>query len=190
MHARIAAKQATLLTRNGLDWTDNYPAIASAFAALKCRRAYLDGELCAVRPDGTTTFAGLQGEGITPATPVYFAFCLLHLDAEDLIRLPLLERKAKLETLLRRPRRHRHDGFRVARAREKATAARDRQNASRGAAAEKQPRQATRAFARALGQPETRRRSHLSDLGGRRLLRHVVYQGLREDKARRTTSGA
>jgi bifunctional non-homologous end joining protein LigD len=37
-----------------------------------------------------------------PATLVYFAFDLLHLEGEDLTRLPLLERKAKLETLLRR----------------------------------------------------------------------------------------
>jgi DNA ligase D-like protein (predicted ligase) len=101
MHARIAAKQAMLLTRNGLDWTAKYPAIATALAALKCRQAYIDGELCAVRPEGTTTFAGLQGHWATPATLVYFAFDLLHLDGEDLARLPLLERKAKLETLLR-----------------------------------------------------------------------------------------
>jgi DNA ligase D-like protein (predicted ligase) len=102
MHARVAAKQAILLTRNGLDWTDKYPAIATALAALKCRQTYIDGELCAVRPDGTTSFAGLQGHGQTPATLVFFAFDLLHLDGEDLTRLPLLERKAKLETLLRR----------------------------------------------------------------------------------------
>src|ERR1700722_13148221 len=89
MHARIAAKQAMLLTRNGLDWTAKYPAIATALAALKCRQAYIYGELSAVRPEGTTTFAGLQGHWATPATLVYFAFDLLHLDGEDLARLPL-----------------------------------------------------------------------------------------------------
>jgi ATP-dependent DNA ligase len=31
---------------------------------------------------------------------VYFAFDLLHFDGEDLMRLPLLERKARLEALL------------------------------------------------------------------------------------------
>ena len=104
MHARIVGKQAILLTRNGLDWTAKYPSIATALAALKCRQAYIDGELCAVRPDGTTTFAGLQGHGQTPAALAYFVFDLLHLDGEDLTKLPLLERKAKLETLLRRAR--------------------------------------------------------------------------------------
>jgi DNA ligase D-like protein (predicted ligase) len=100
MHARIVAGAASLLTRNGLDWTAKYPAIAAAFGALKCRRAYLDGELCAVRPDGTTSFSALQAHADVQADLVYFAFDLLHLDGEDLAGLPLLKRKAPLETLL------------------------------------------------------------------------------------------
>ena len=101
MHAPIAAKQAVLLTRSGLDWTDKYQEMAAGLATLKCRQAYLDGELCAVRPDGTTSFANLQRHGQIPAFLVYFVFDLLHLDGEDLTALPLLERKARLETLLR-----------------------------------------------------------------------------------------
>jgi ATP-dependent DNA ligase len=60
MHARIVQGAAALLTRNGLDWTAKYPAIATAIGALNYRQAYLDGELCAVRPDGTTSFSALQ----------------------------------------------------------------------------------------------------------------------------------
>jgi ATP-dependent DNA ligase len=100
MHTRIVKGRAALLTRNGLDWTAKYPHIAAAIGALNCRQAYVDGELCAVLPDGTTSFAGLQGHGDAPAELVYFAFDLLHLDGEDLMRLPLLERKARLEALL------------------------------------------------------------------------------------------
>src|SRR5271156_1786524 len=100
MHARIVSGAAALLTRNGLDWTAKYPDIAAAIGALKCHQAYLDGELCAVRPDGTTSFSALQGHGDTPAELVYFAFDLLHLDGEDLAPLPLIERKARLEALL------------------------------------------------------------------------------------------
>ena len=92
--------QASLLTRNRLDWTDKYPQIASALRGLNCRQAYLDGELCAVQEDGTTSFAVLQGHGETPANLVYFAFDLLHLDGDDLSRLPLLDRKAALGALL------------------------------------------------------------------------------------------
>ena len=62
-------------------------------------QAYLDGELCAVLPDGTTSFSALQGHGDAPAELVYFAFDLLHLDGENLARLPLLERKGRLEAL-------------------------------------------------------------------------------------------
>jgi hypothetical protein len=49
-----------LLTRTGLDWTHKYPAIASALSSLPAAQAYLDGELCGVRPDGTTSFSMIQ----------------------------------------------------------------------------------------------------------------------------------
>jgi DNA ligase D-like protein (predicted ligase) len=100
MHARIAGGAASLLTRTGLDWSAKYPEVAAPIGALECRQAYVDGELCAVMPDGTTSFAALQGHGDAPADLAYFAFDLLHLDGEDLIGLPLLGRKARLEALL------------------------------------------------------------------------------------------
>jgi DNA ligase D-like protein (predicted ligase) len=103
MHARIVGGAASLLTRTGLDWSAKYPEVAAANGALECRQAYVDGELCAVVPDGTTSFAALQGHGDAPADLVYFAFDLLHLDGEDLTLLPLLERKARLEVLLAKP---------------------------------------------------------------------------------------
>ena len=103
MHARIEGGAATLLTRNGLDWTAKYPGIARALGALDCRNAYLDGELCAVRPDGTTSFSALQAASGVSADLVYFAFDLLYVDGEDLMRRPLLERKARLEAMLNDP---------------------------------------------------------------------------------------
>jgi ATP-dependent DNA ligase len=63
MHARIVGGAVTLLTRNGLNWTAKYPEIARALGALECRNAYLDGELCAVQPGGTTSFSALQAAG-------------------------------------------------------------------------------------------------------------------------------
>jgi ATP-dependent DNA ligase len=39
-----------LLTHTGVDWTHKYPAVASAVSALGATEAYLDGELCGVRP--------------------------------------------------------------------------------------------------------------------------------------------
>ena len=53
MHARLERGAVRLLTHNGLDWTRKYSAIAAAVEALPARQAYLDGELCGVRPDGS-----------------------------------------------------------------------------------------------------------------------------------------
>jgi hypothetical protein len=63
-----------------------------------CRRRALRG--AAGRHD---VILGLAGHGDKPGELAYFAFDLLHLDCEDLTRLPLLERKARLEALLSGP---------------------------------------------------------------------------------------
>ena len=51
MHARLDRGSIQLLTRTGLDWTHKYPSIAAALTVLPANQAYLDGELCGVRPD-------------------------------------------------------------------------------------------------------------------------------------------
>jgi len=73
-----------LLTRTGLDWTHKYPAIASALSSLPAAQAYLDGELCGVRPDGTTSFSMIQAasDAGNDDALVYFFFDLLYLDGE------------------------------------------------------------------------------------------------------------
>src|ERR1700736_2473634 len=102
IHARLIRGEARLLTRTGLDWTDRYEATAKAVSALAMESAYLDGELCAVRPDGTTAFSEMQAatdEGRT-TNLVYFVFDLLFLDGKKLVELPLLERKERLKALV------------------------------------------------------------------------------------------
>src|SRR5271169_160252 len=102
MHARLDHGAVRLLTRTGLDWTHKYPAIAAAVASLGATQAYLDGELCGVRPDGTTSFSMIQlaSDSGNAAALVFFLFDLLHLDGEDVCPLPLIERKARLAALL------------------------------------------------------------------------------------------
>ena len=102
MHARLDAGRAQILTRRGNDWTGKYPAIARSIAGLPAQNAYLDGELCGVLPDGRTAFNLIQnatdtGEG----SLVLFLFDLLFLDGENLMALPLVERKARLASLLK-----------------------------------------------------------------------------------------
>ena len=60
MHARLDRGAVRLLTRTGLDWTHKYPGIAATVSSLPARQAYLDGELCGVRPDGSTSFSLIQ----------------------------------------------------------------------------------------------------------------------------------
>jgi bifunctional non-homologous end joining protein LigD len=101
MHARLDAGRAQILTRRGNDWTDKYPAIAKAIAGLPAQNAYLDGELCGVLPDGRTAFNLIQNATDTgQGALVLFLFDLLHLDGEDLTALLLVERKARLASLL------------------------------------------------------------------------------------------
>lgn len=99
-----------LRSRNQLDWTHTFPAVTAALQALDLSSSVLDGELCFVKPDGTTSFQELQRvlprggyKGTPPveqARLVFYLFDLLFHDGEDLRALPLLERKSRLRALL------------------------------------------------------------------------------------------
>jgi bifunctional non-homologous end joining protein LigD len=104
MHARLDGGNNRLLTRTGLEWSGKYPAIAAALNTIPARQAYLEGELCGVRPDGVTSFALIQNAADRRggADPAYFAFDLLSFDSIDLMPLPLADRKARLAILLER----------------------------------------------------------------------------------------
>jgi DNA ligase D-like protein (predicted ligase) len=104
MHARLDGGRIQLLTRTGLDWSQRYRFTIEALRALPVKSAYLDGELCAVRPDGVPVFSRLQAamdEGRTNDL-ILFVFDLLHLDGEDTTKLPLIERKERLRPLFAR----------------------------------------------------------------------------------------
>jgi len=102
LHARIEGNDIRLLTRTGLDWSKRYQATLAALGRLRLRSAYFDGELCALKPDGTPSFAALQAamDNRTTDALVYFVFDLLFLDGEDLREAPLRARKRKLQALL------------------------------------------------------------------------------------------
>jgi ATP-dependent DNA ligase len=102
MHGRLDRSAVRLLTRTGLDWTHKYPAIVAAVASLGARQAYLDGDLCGVRPDGFTSFSMIQLASDTgnAAALAFFLFDLLYIDGEDVSARPQIERKARLAALL------------------------------------------------------------------------------------------
>jgi bifunctional non-homologous end joining protein LigD len=97
----VGGGEARAYTRSGLDWSDRFPSILSEARKLKVRSALIDGEAVVTDDQGRSSFQALQNalKG-APASIDYYAFDLLQLDGEDLTRVPLLERKEKLETIL------------------------------------------------------------------------------------------
>lgn len=88
-----------LLSRNKLDLSDDYPAVADALARQE-GDFILDGEVAAVQ-DGRTSFSLLQ-QARRGGVPIrYFVFDILFSDGADLRRLPLVERKTRLGKTIR-----------------------------------------------------------------------------------------
>ena len=101
---RIENGKVRLLTRNGLDWTAKFPALARAMAELSVDSAIIDGEVVALAPDGTTSFADLQDRIARGRTDelVFYAFDLLYRDGYDLTGAVLEDRKAALAEVVPR----------------------------------------------------------------------------------------
>jgi bifunctional non-homologous end joining protein LigD len=106
LQLRVENGKACLLTRKGLDWTAKFPTITKAAAGLP--DSIIDGEVCALDHNGAPDFAALQAalsDGKTEPL-IFFAFDLLFQGNEDLRRLPLSARKARLQKLLARHDSH------------------------------------------------------------------------------------
>ncbi|MGE5270799.1 MAG: DNA ligase D [Thiohalocapsa sp.] len=100
--ARIEPDTVRLITRNGLDWTGKFPALADALGDLPVDTALVDGEVVALLPDGTTDFGKLQdaiARGVTGGL-VFYAFDLLYCDGYDLTPVVLEDRKRALAELI------------------------------------------------------------------------------------------
>jgi bifunctional non-homologous end joining protein LigD len=100
--ARLEHGSVRLLSRNGKDWTNRFPAVAALLTGLPVTDVLLDGEMVALGKDGGSSFRHLQealSAGRTQSL-VYQVFDLLHLDGFDLGGVPLTERKRALTRLL------------------------------------------------------------------------------------------
>ncbi len=100
--ARLHAGEVRLISRNGIDWTERFSAVAEALKRLEIDSAVLDGEMVVQRADGTTDFQALQNyvKRGRAATLEYFAFDLLYLDGYDLRRCTLEHRKELLRAVV------------------------------------------------------------------------------------------
>jgi bifunctional non-homologous end joining protein LigD len=90
-----------LLTRNGHDFSDRYPAIRAAVFLLRCRSCLIDGEVVVCRKDGLAVFDLLRHGPQRNEAAMLYAFDLLELDGNDLRREPIETRKATLTSLVR-----------------------------------------------------------------------------------------
>jgi len=90
-----------LVTRNGLDWAPRLASVSRWIAALPVQDAVVDGELVALRPNGTTSFKDLQTALSTGADNRldFYAFDLLAVNGWDLRGSVLLARKRVLRDL-------------------------------------------------------------------------------------------
>ncbi|HVE23067.1 MAG TPA: DNA ligase D [Acidocella sp.] len=106
--ALIAAdgEAVRIYTRSGLDWTDRYPAIAAAVAALGLPATLLDGEITVIGRNGVTSFGALVAalEGRSPAPLSCFLFDILVHKAKDVRQQPFTRRRALLQRLLGAPK--------------------------------------------------------------------------------------
>ena len=95
-----AGSGATIFSRNGADFSRRFPDIAAAVVGLPTRSCVLDGELIAAGRHGQPDFLALL-HGRHAPTCVY-CFDLLELNGRDLREQPLVQRRARLEALLKR----------------------------------------------------------------------------------------
>ena len=94
-----------MLSRNQKDLARKFPEIVNSIAAIDLQDAIIDGEIVELDDKGRSSFQALQGFDMGQERPpiVYYAFDLLRLNGKNLQNLPIEERKAKLEELLKRP---------------------------------------------------------------------------------------
>jgi len=87
-------------SKSGLDWTWRFPWIVETALKIRKSRFVIDGEIVVLDVRGVSDFDALHSNRHNEEAQLYAFDCLI-LEGEDLRDLPLLERKAKLDKLLR-----------------------------------------------------------------------------------------
>ena len=109
--AVLENQKIRLLTRNGLDWTHKFPLLTKELSALsKEAELILDGEIVVLDEKGISSFQLLQDsiqdnvqiQSSSAISIRYYVFDLLYLQAENLRKKPLIERKKLLKVLFKK----------------------------------------------------------------------------------------
>lgn len=93
-------RDVKLLSRSGLDWAWRFPWIVETALKIKQTQFVIDGEICVLDVQGISDFDALHSNKNNAEAQLY-AFDLVAMAGEDLRDTPLLDRKAKLEKLLK-----------------------------------------------------------------------------------------
>ncbi len=107
----LEGEDVRLISRTGRDQTATYPELGRVYRRISAVNAVLDGEIVATDDRGQTSFELLQQrmnlsgrseiERIRKKIPVELVvFDLLWLDGEDLTKLPLSERRERLQAVV------------------------------------------------------------------------------------------
>ena len=98
--ARVDHGSLRLTSRWRNDLTAMFPELGDLPEPLAGRRVLLDGEIVALRPDGSQDFHALTSRWREPRTRLAFmCFDALHIDGRDLIHDPYTHRRQALEQL-------------------------------------------------------------------------------------------
>jgi bifunctional non-homologous end joining protein LigD len=100
-----------LVSRNQNELTSRYPELKDMARLVKAKSAILDGEVVALDEHGKASFSlmqqrtgfrptGRRAAGNSDVPVLYYAFDLLYLDGYDWRRVPLEQRKRKLESVV------------------------------------------------------------------------------------------
>ena len=96
-----------LLSRHGLDVTQNYTGLVAELSKQAPKSLVLDGEIIALDESGNPCFQCLQQHLKSSKSPagsktplVYYVFDILYLDGYDLYAVPLLKRRELLSHVL------------------------------------------------------------------------------------------
>jgi bifunctional non-homologous end joining protein LigD len=95
----IHAGDITVYSRKGVDWTDEFAAIARVGRDLRAREAIIHGEAVVLGSQGIADFQALRHE-LGKEDSERLTFDLLWLNGKDLRGLPVIERKQRLRKLI------------------------------------------------------------------------------------------
>ncbi len=104
MLTRAKGGGISLVTRNGNDWTRKLPELQAALQQMDLPDGWYDGEIIMPSARAPSDFQALQGAFDTARTTdiVYYLFDVPYCAGFDLRQVPLVERRAVLERIVKR----------------------------------------------------------------------------------------